>query len=306
MTKYNDLHAPSDVFRANLERRVRDELRVNTSGPAASRRRMTIFRQAALLAIGVLLGVGTQVASAQVQEARKRSELETARELDLRVAAMRLQVAADEHARVRKAFEAGALSQQSLLSAATELRAMQLAITRINLDLAEIRLTSVAPRNELWAPIIDTRDFVKERIKLDVAAAQGRLTAAQSAFADAERQVRVGAALPSASQAAREEMARADRDIKVHASRLSLRDEFLKKKSTPEELMRAAQAHETSFDLQLAVQMLELARTRLEAATRNLSVGAGTQLDVKRAELDVLERTTEIKQIQEQLRKLRQ
>ena len=173
MNESNDLHVPADEFRAKLEQSIRVAIRRESPAGVATRRRLAPFlRNAAMLAAGVVLGVGTQVASAQVQDARQRSELEAAHELDRRMAVMRVQVALEEHARVRQSFESGALSQQSLLAAATELRATQLAVSRIDLDLAEIRLTSVAPRDELWAPLVGKRDFVRERIKLDVAHAQ--------------------------------------------------------------------------------------------------------------------------------------
>ena len=299
-------HVPTDLYRARLEHTIRQAIRSETQVGVATRRRLAPFlRNAAMLAVGVVLGVGTQVASAQVQDARQRSELEAAHELDRRMAVMRVQVALEEHARVRQSFESGALSQQSLLAAATELRATQLAVSRIDLDLAEIRLTSVAPRNELWAPLVGKRDFVRERIKLDVAHAQGRLTIAQNSLAEVERQVRVGTALPSTAHAAGVAVARADRDVKLQASRLALRDQFLKDKSTPEELMRGAQAYEASFDLQLAVRLLDDAKTRLEMLSRDAALGTATRLDVKRSELEVLERAAEVQRLQAQLKKLR-
>ena len=69
--------------------------------------------------------------------------------------------------------------------------------------------------------------------------------------------------------------------------------------------MRGAQAYEASFDLQLAVRLLDDAKTRLEILSRAAALGTATRLDVKRSELEVLERTAEVQRLQAQLKKLR-
>ena len=67
---------------------------------------------------------------------------------------------------------------------------------RARYNIEEITATSQPPRDELSAPLVGGRDFVKDRIMLDLAAAQERLTTAEKVYSETERRARVGAAFP--------------------------------------------------------------------------------------------------------------
>jgi len=302
MTTTNERHTPTPEFRASLENEIVRTLRSETQfAPSIQSRRNGRFKQVAILAIGLVLGAGTQIATAQVQDARSRSQLESAQMLGRTIAGMRLTVARENHERTRAGYEAGTLSQESLHAAASDLRAAELVVARTDIDLEEIRASSSAPRNELWAPVVGGRDFVRDRLRLDAALAQERLKKAEGAAAESERKARAGLVTPAALDEARLEVAKALREFKVIATKLTLREEFLKDRLEPAEVTRRAMRFELMFDLELAQQRMQFANSRLKDVRELFDVGMTTLLSVKRAEVDVLERTIELNRLSEQL-----
>lgn len=289
----NDIgrHIPTPEFRASLERRLLRELR----RPA---RYGEVLRKAALIAFGLFLGVGTQMASAQVQEARQRSELERSLMVERELAALRLQLARTEVERAQKAFSAGALSRQSLLTAEAEARAMEVHAARLELDLAEVRLTAAAPRDELWAPLVGDRDFVSDRARMAALVAQQRLQAAEAVAVDVERGHRVGSVGDAALRDARLDVARARMEFQSLATRLQLREQFLKEGLSSEEVVRREQRAQLMFELEHGQVRLQAAEAQLRDLQEKAHVGAIDDLTLKRAELEMLELRAQLRQLQ--------
>jgi hypothetical protein len=307
MTELSGTHLPSPEFRASLEHELIRTLRreARFAPPSSTRprtRRHDRLRAIAILVVGLILGVGTQFASAQVHEARQQGDLLSALTVDRNVALLRVRVARANHDEIRRGVESGALSPQSLLVAAAELRSAELSAFRLELDLREVQASSAAPRDELWAPVIGEQDFVRQRLTLRASAAQQRLAAAEAGVEAAERGARAGVTPPAALSQAGFEAAEARREFQVLAQRLMLRDEFVKARLTPEEVTLRAQRFELQADVQRAQQHLTLARKRLQVARELIGRGAVGELEVKRAELDVMERTVALDRLVAQYR----
>ncbi|MGQ0649330.1 MAG: hypothetical protein ACT4P7_17395, partial [Gemmatimonadaceae bacterium] len=145
MNDHSPMHLPTPEFRASLEREIVRTLQRETRFVSPRRpHRFDRMKAVGLLAAGLLLGVGVQLASAQVADARQRSELERAAETELAVAALRLDLAREAHDRARRRVEVGTLPRQSELDAAAEVRMREMEVARINFDLLEIRASAAA------------------------------------------------------------------------------------------------------------------------------------------------------------------
>jgi hypothetical protein len=298
------IHAPTPQFVAALESEIAGALRRESRfEPAMRSRRRDRAMSAGILTIGLLLGVGTQLAFAQVRDARQRSELERAMEVDRNVAALRLAVARADHERARAGFESGSLSRQSLLEAASELRTVEMSIARIDLNLAETRASAAPPRDELWAPLVDGRDFVRDRLRISAMASQRRLTAAEALAAEAERGARVGVVTQSALLDAQAEAAQAKREFQLLAQKLILREQFLKDRLTPQQVASRALHFELVADVQRAQQQHRLVTERLALVRDRFRSGTATELDMRRAEVELLERAVELNRLLTQLRR---
>jgi hypothetical protein len=301
MSADSRLHAPSAEFRASLEGEIVRALRRETSFDAPARARDR-FRSVALLTAGLLFGVGVQFASAQVGDARQRSELERAAEVERGVAALRLDLARTAHERARQRVEIGAISRQLELEAAAEVRLREMELARLHYDLEEIRASAGAPRDELWAPLVGRRDFVRQRLTVRAVASQQRLTLAEARAAEAERGFRAGVVSAHALGDAQAEAAQAKQEFQVLAQKLMLRDEFLKSGLPSEEVTRRIQRIELRSEMERAIRQLELARVRVDRARRQSIVGVADELEVKRAELEVLEQTVRLDRLRTALR----
>jgi hypothetical protein len=303
MTIDPGMHTPTPEFRAALEAEVRSALRREERfAPAPRPWRHDRLRTVALLVAGLVLGIGTQFATAQVRESQDRSALESALMVDRNVAGLRVEVARADHERARRGFDVGTVSRQSLLQAATQARAAELAFARFELDLAEVRVTASAPRNELWAPLVGGRDFVRERLMLSAALAQQRLAGADTAAMDVERLLSIGVGTRHGLDDAKLEAADAKREFQVAAQRMMLRDQFLKEALTPEEVARRAQRFEATADAARVQALLQLATARIAALRQRVTAGTADELEVKRAEVELLERTIELERIMARLR----
>jgi hypothetical protein len=294
-------HVPTPVFRASLENEIVRTLRRETQfEPTRRPRRHDRVRSVVALACGLLLGVGVQFASAQVADARQRSDLERAIEVDRGVAGMRLNIARTALEQARQRVEVGALSRQVEMEAAAEVRMREMDVGRLHLDLLEVRATAAAPRDELWAPLVGGRDFVRERLTLRAAAAQQRLSLAEGLVTVAERAFRAGAVTQLALSDAQSQQAQVKEEFQVAAQRLMLRDEFLKEGLSSDEVTRRARRIELISEIQRGQRQLELATARLSMAQKRSSAGAIDELELKRAEVEVLERTIELGRLRTQ------
>ena len=83
---------------------------------------------------------------------------------------------------------------------------------------------------------------------------------------------------------------------------LELRQKFLQDQIKPEELVASAQRVELMLEQELAQQQFAAARQRLESVKRLFEVGMGaSQLDIKRAEVELLEMEVKVKMIRQQI-----
>jgi outer membrane protein TolC len=179
---------------------------------------------------------------------------------------------------------------------------MEAAAARANCDVEEIRATSLPPRDELNAPLAGSRDFVTERLQLDLFVAQQRLTAAEQAKDEIERQVRVGAAGALAALDAGLEVARARAALGTLAERRKLRKEFIDQGTPGDQLMRRLQQASLRHDAFVAQEAVKVSGQRLEALRKQREAGVASELDVLRAEVELKEREAELYLLARQLR----
>jgi outer membrane protein TolC len=171
------------------------------------------------------------------------------------------------------------------------------------LDIEEIEMTSAAPRNDLDAPLVGKRDFVRERLTLDMAAAESALAAAEQAVAQAQQRIDVGTAPRAARLQPEAELAQARLRMQLLHAKLELRQRYLRGDFKADRLALASTVRRMELTLQLerSQRELEIARQRLDEVQRLFDVGQGTELDVKRSQVELLERQLEIKSIQREL-----
>lgn len=307
MTTTSDLHHPDPTFVAALEAEVLRAWRAPASPQRSIRAARWRRRLAAgaLLAVGLVLGFGTRHASAQAEASRERGERERAVQVGREAALLRVLLARQALEAAQVALRTGQGTRESVLAAELEARAAELEVARLDSELAEVRATSGAPRDELWAPLVNGRDFVDERLRLRAVIAEQRQSLAQAALAEAERRAAVGAGTVGQMAEAQRAVAESQAEFESLAQRLALRARAVRERLAVEAVAREQAVIDASTSLRRAQTLLGLAQQRLRLAQERFGVGAGTALDVKRAELEVLERQEEAARAQERIRSMR-
>jgi hypothetical protein len=243
-------------------------------------------------------------APAQVQDARQREQLTAVAQTEQQVLLMRHELARVAYAEAHARFRAGVIGRESLAAAEAELRSMESRVARNRIDLEEIRATAAPPRDEISAPPVGDRDFVTERLRLDLRGAQRQLTAAELAVGEAERRHRVGAATRAALLEPQVAHARARREMQRLAGMLSLRQAFIEQNLPVAEVERRAQRHELVVEAELARVLHDFAVERLAYLREQLALGQVGELEVMRANVEVMERAMEKLQIARRLEML--
>lgn len=290
------MHQPTPEFRDYLEGEITREFRRHRS--------FARLRYAAILVATLAAGTTAGLASAQIRENAQRDSLLETAQSDLALAGLRLELARTRLADVNSKFQAGVVGRMSIGAAESELRQMEAQAARAKLNIEEIRASSLPPRDELNAPLVGRRDFVTERMTLDLFTAQQQMTAAEQALSDAERQFRVGAVPELAVQDAKLELTRARAALGTLAERRKLRKEFIDQGTAVDQLNRRFQQAQVRFDAMVAQEAVNVLRQRLEALRKQHAIGAASELDVLRAEIDLKEREAELQLLARQLREL--
>jgi outer membrane protein TolC len=83
-----------------------------------------------------------------------------------------------------------------------------------------------------------------------------------------------------------------------------LRKEFLSQGTPGEQLTRRFQQAQVRFDAYVASEAVKVLRQRLEAVRKQHTIGAASDLDLLRAEIQLKEREAELALLARQLREL--
>jgi hypothetical protein len=181
---------------------------------------------------------------------------------------------------------------------------MESRAARARLNIEEIEASAQPPRDDLNAPLVGGRDFVAERIQLDLVNAQRQLSTAENLVETVEMRVRAGAMSDMERSAAELEVARARAALAVLAERLALRKEFVEKATPADQLARRLESARIREDIRVVQMALELAKSRAAHVDRQRAAGAASDLDAMRAQVEVKERELELSHLTVQLRRL--
>ena len=306
MTHPLDPHEPSREFRAHLQWQIETALRRESRVAEPARGgAMRWVRTAVVVLVALAVGGAAGVASGRVQDARQRNSLVESVHAEMQLTQTRLALAQAEYRDLKDRYDIGQAGRESVRVAEQQVRAMEAAVERLQLDLQEIQSTAAAPRNDLDAPVVGGRDFVRDRLMLEMQTAQRRLAAAEEIVSQMRSRMEIGMAPPAAVADAEADVARVRAELTLLKSKLDLRRQYLEGTLAQEQLAATLRRTELTLALQRAQQEIALLRQRVTQLRGQASVGLAAQLEVKRAEVDLLEREIELQRIQRELAALR-
>ena len=298
-------NTPSPDFRAQLEWEItRSFRRESRLGAHRRERRQRWMRAAGVVLVCAAVGATAGIASAQVRDYSRRDSLLEAARADLMLAKIRLDLARAEFDTATKRQSIGAVDAATVTSAEAELRSMEALAARTQLNIDEIQASSVPPRDELNAPLVGGRDFVKDRIQLDLVAAQQQLNAAERAVAQVTERVRIGAVSDVSLHEAQLAMELARGTLAILAERLTLRREFIEKALSADQIAIRLESAQVREDMRIGQQSLDLAKERVKVIERQRNAGAASDLDLMRARVEERERFYGLVRLQIRLNRL--
>jgi outer membrane protein TolC len=304
MNRAKESHDLRPEFRAHLEWQIQSAMRRETRFGEPVRTGHPRLRAAAMLIVAMALGGIAVGASAELQDARERSVIIESVQSELKLVRLRVELARADFEQARQRFEVGAVGRETLQAAERELRAQESALARLQLDIEETQTTSAAPRNELQAPLVGGRDFVRERLLLELREAQRQLAAAEQAVQQVQQRVDVGTAPHAARLAAERDLAEARAGLKQLQGTIELREQAVRGGIKAEEIAALQRRMELLLHRDRLQREIELGRKRIEDVQRQVAVGVASQLDLKRAEVELLERETELQRVERELERV--
>lgn len=296
-------HEPTPEFRSHLEWQIETAMRRESrlAEPVTGSAPIGWLRTAVVVLVALAIGGAAGIASERVQDAQTRGQLIDNARSELALMQMRAEMARVEYQEARRRFESGAADSDAVARAERQLRAMESALNRLKLDIEETERTSAPPRNELNAPLVGDRDFVLDRLKLEIGTATQELAAAEEGVAKANARFHAGLVPPAALLQADSHLALAKHHMQELRLRSELRRKYLREQINAEELIASVRRAQLTLDAELTQQQLETAKRRLNDVRRQVEIGIATQLDLKRGEIEILELEVKLKNIQQQL-----
>lgn len=306
MKQLDDPHLPTAEFRRRLELQIVRTLRaeVAAAGGGPSRLPRAWLRTAAVILVSVGFGVAAGAGSAQVRDGQQRERLLEVERAEMAIEALRLELAAAQAEEARRQAELGAAGRERLAAAEEELRAMEANLARTRLDIAEIEATSRPARDDLAAPVVGRRDFVRERLDVDLALAQQRLLRVEEALARAQERVRYGAAAEESLAGVRVDLEEARAELERLAARRQIREEFLRDRLDAEEVARRVERMDLTVQSRMLERRRELAAMRMAEVQERVRLGTADEVELLRVRLQEAELRAEMQALQAHLQAL--
>lgn len=278
---------PDDRFVDRLEWQLASEFRRRERlKPAPGR--VAVPKSVAALglaAIVLLTGVAATKAADLIRDSwRKR--IEVARlETEVKIKTAFLELKNDWAVQAMDRHSLGLVGEEEALVA--KLGAERAAADRETsvLDLEEARASGEAPRNELYAPLVDGRDFVEERLGIEKKVLQADLDLRRARTEPTLRhRVELGLAPKSALRAFEAALAGQEAGIRDIENRRALRRRFIAGEITAAEMEIQVRMSAAEKELEEAQSAIEDIRPRVEELRVRAAAGLVTVDELKGGE----------------------
>jgi hypothetical protein len=168
--KMNKQYEPDNQFVENLEWQLSSEFR-RASRLKSSPGKIAIPRRivAIALTIGVLMtGVAVTKAADYIKESWQK-KIEIARvETEVELKMVQLESIREMATDIKTRVSNGLIREDEYQAMKIAVKTAELDFKKSQLNLEEVQMSGEIPRNELYAPLVGSRDFVSERLKIEI------------------------------------------------------------------------------------------------------------------------------------------
>jgi hypothetical protein len=285
----NNQHEPSPDYVSRLEWQLLSELRRGRSfGEILPKRGPNgRFRFVLTVFLCFALGVVATMAAQYLHKTPRQQYLVAKAESDLEVAEERVEATAgilewleSDEARKHPLYSDEAQLKREIKIARERLEDEELQLRSRQLEWEEISLTHQVPEKGLWAPLIEGRDFVSERLKIRLEVRKRELAKLRGNVA----KVREYGHEPDMKTQNVATIWR-EKDIQKVERSLKLRQSYLNDEITKSELVEAAELADNRDQLAQLAPLLESHRDRIQELQSGFEDGLVSPLTVSEAEM---------------------
>ena|GEM_PF-2313852 len=301
----NGNHQPRPEFVSYLQWQVQTAMQRRDRFSAPVRQGgMPVLRVAAIILVSVLCGAAGVLAREGIQDIKNKEILLAEVDGQIRLAELQLRLMRTRLQEGQEQHRNGLVGDEVVLAATLKCLEVESQVARLRLDREEISLTGKEPQNDLSAPLIGDRDFVTERISIDLSVAQEHASSVEKRLGRIRTLEEAG--LIGAGEA--EETAAESREASDHVRYLQFqllaRQRFIKGELTGEEVEGEVELNEARTRLELYRSTFEILRNRYARIKDLHERGAVGETELMRSQLELLEREVEIQLLQMRLRQL--
>lgn len=300
------MHEPTPEFAQFLEWQVASAVRRHDrfAEPVRSYGYAKYLAAAAVIVAAMMIGAGGVAAAGRIQDNQQKQLLLTEQNTQIQLAQLQLSLAQKALEDAQRRVNVGTAAAGIAESAARDVRIAQVRLDRAKLDAVEVEMSSRPVHDEVTAPTVKSRDFVMERLELELKAAGIALTSAESNSKNAHTRYEVGLLGDVELAEADNAMARAQSNVSAIQDQIALRSRFLSGGLTAPQAVQQKALLMARAELKLAESALELAIKRTELLKKKAAIGAVDERDALSAQLDILTRRADIAALQARVRQL--
>jgi outer membrane protein TolC len=291
----SSIHEPTPEFARYLEWQVTTALRRQDrfARPARTGYRRYVGAVAVIVA-SMMAGAAGLAASNRIQENQQKQLLVVQEQSEVQLAQMQVAIAQKS---AKDAKDRAAIGVISSDDAAAAERALQMAaanLQRARLNLEEVERSGQPVQDDITSPVVGGQDFVAARLNLDQQAAALAAEGAQKHLRDARDRTDVGLGTQVELLDAQADAVRAAGQMETVRQKIALRRQFLAgtitaKEATQQRLLLAARTQ-----LRTAQIDMQVASKRYAWVQAQHQIGAATEVDVLKAQLDMLTRKNDL------------
>jgi hypothetical protein len=311
----HERHEPDNEFVERLEWHIGHEVRRRNKAPANPGRSSA---RAALMAVGLALlsmAIGATVVAAayQAQSNERRDILINGLAQRAEIAKQRVEAAAAKLKESERLIALGLLDMEGGLQARATLAEAEAQFKSIELQLQETRITRREPLAEVSSPLVSGRDFVAERLRAEMAAAEAGIEAAKAGLAAAEKKRSLGIAGTMDVEVARAAFRQAEASLEGLRRKIEIRQQFVGNKINPSETELLVMEGEADQRAKAVGSQVDIARLEFERTQTLLQQGlvptrtlAEATLKLRSLEAELAKVQLDLAVIRDRLREIQQ
>jgi hypothetical protein len=277
---------PDSQFVDKLEWQLASEFRrMSRLKPAAGKVAVPRWVVAFSLAAGVLLTGVAAIKAADSIKGAWRKKIEIAKlETDIRLKRAFLEFKKESASKAEAQASVGMIREDEYLAMKLATERSALDLERSQIDLAEVKASGETPRNELYAPAVDGRDFVSERLVIERKVLELDLGLRRARDERLKQRVDLGLAPHDWLDGSVASTAVQEAGIGDIEKRLDLRKQFIAGAMTAEEVEIQDRMTAAERDLRQAQLTVDSSKKRLESLRSKEAVGMISDTEVQQAQ----------------------